>query len=189
MAKRDGGTSLVIDVGAAGEEYDRVGIRPRRYMLIGVVVFGILVIFGGLALLGTRFSSGLLFVVGGIALLAVALLYAPRIPRGIRKLELDGEGIVFYRVDGKQYRANWTDRGNLLTVYDWSSLGPSQKSGALRSVDFVLSARFPAEGSFKKTQIEVILDAARNHGLVLEGWKQDPPPPGQSRVIRVYRST
>ena len=188
--------STVFDLSDLVPEMDRI-LRPKRFLLLGFGLLGILAGAAGWWLLLTapqsrasspQFLFGTLFL--GIMfpiIAAISFWVLPSFPPSPHRILLDASGMRVERNAGEtgSIILRWEDPKFRLTIYDLRPLGETwQDNSTPRKLDFVAlvrRVRFPLSGDATQR----LLYEAIRHGLRIKGWESNPTVPGPVRTITI----
>ena len=188
--------STVFDLSDLVPEMDRI-LRPKRFLLLGFGLLGILAGAAGWWLLLTApqsrasappFLFGTLFL--GIMfpiIAAISFWVLPSFPPSPHRILLDASGMRVERNAGEtgSIILRWEDPKFRLTIYDLRPLGETwQDNSTPRKLDFVAlvrRVRFPLSSDATKH----LLDEAIRHGLRIKGWESNPTVPGPVRTVTI----
>ena len=177
-----------LDLTEVATSYDRAGIRPRRILMVVLVVFGILLLVAGAVLpfpQKTASQARPILLIGGSVIVVGALWGFRVIPQAATRLTISNSGVGFRRLDGRVFNLEWADPSARITIYDWTSIPPSGRSRGLGDVQFIVAPNFPVEAVVDRGTVRTLLREAESHGLTVTGWDDTPPPAGRSRIILV----
>jgi len=194
-------TEAKFDVSAVARELDRIN-RPKRLLLIGFGLLGLLAGVGGLWFILTAPSSslsdrtflfGALFLAIGFPIISIVCFWVgASFPRSPHTIAISPDGVRLLGGKGvhSDQALRWSDPRFRLTVYDFRPFGKTWEDHTTpRTLDFVAlnlsrRLRFPLSSELAIRLIE----EAKRHGLTVAGWEQNPVVPGPARRI-TFRAT
>ena len=186
----------MFDLSDLVPELDRI-LRPKRFLLLGFGLLGILAGAAGWWLLLTAPQSmasappflfatlflGIMFPI----IAAISFWVLPSFPPSPHRILLDASGMRVERNAGEtgSIILRWEDPKFRLTIYDLRPLGETwQDNSTPRKLDFVAlvrRVRFPLSSD----ATQCLLDEAIRHGLSIKGWESNPTVPGPVRTVTI----
>jgi hypothetical protein len=165
-------------------------VRERLAPLSAGVGLGTaFVIIGAYELVALRssFPSADTLVAGLVVVIGISLwvlTVRASLVNPVVRVRIDGEGLLLSRRWGREIRLAWSDPEFEVEFQD---LAPDRESTPEQKQHIFFTTSGPCYGSFSRTDVGPLLDAARNHGLAVRMWHDTPGGGRAPRKIRRVR--